>query len=382
MLAVLAVLALVIFLGGELFAFATSDRGRVLLYRHLHVGDRAQLVRILAGRVREGLADARLPAGAWHEDVTAGPNGGTPRWRIDLQPDGAPLQVNYAITQAIERGGAQVLSGREESGEGGALTVRLAIGFPGRVLHEVVIARPGRVRHEDEPPAPIRIALVLVGAGDEPALTRTLLERDEPFALAVTGIADGGAALRKAARAHGHEIVLQVAMEPENYPRVNPGPGTLLVSWPAHRIEGALREQLKDAGEVAAVANFMGSFATQDEPFMTAFYRELRRQGVGFLHLQPVPRSVCRSLAANLGVAYDEPDATLDLEAREKKPAALERAWKALLERADKRGRAIVVLRVTPTSAAWLASALEPKARGAVTIVPLTSLVHQPARSE
>ncbi len=382
MLAALAILALVIFIGGEVFAFATSDHGRVLLYRHLHLGDRAQIVRIVAKGVREGLADARLPGTAWREDVAASPAGGTPHWRVDLQPDGAPLQVNYAVTQAVERAGAQVLSGREDAGEGGALTVRLAIGFPGRVLHEVVIARPGRVHHEDEPPAPIRIALVLVGAADAPDAARELLARDEPFALAVTGIADGRAALRKLARAHGHEVVLQVAMEPENYPRVNPGPGTLLVSWPSHRIEGSLRDQLKDAGDVAAVSNFMGSFATQDEPFMTAFYRELRKQGVGFLHVQPVPRSVCRSLAANLGVAYDEPDATLDLEARESKTTALERAWKSVLDRAEKRGRAIVVLRVTPTSAKWLAAALEPKARGAVTIVPLTSLVHQPSRPE
>ncbi len=91
---------------------------------------------------------------------------------------------------------------------------------------------------------------------------------------------------------------------------------------------------------------------------------------------------MCRSLAANLGVAYDEPDATLDLEARESKTTALERAWKSVLDRAEKRGRAIVVLRVTPTSAKWLAAALDPKARGAVTIVPLTSLVHQPSRPE
>ncbi len=377
LLAALAGLALAVFLGGELFAFVTSDFGRVLAWRYLHIGDRAQLVRITGKRVHEGLAAARVPEGAVHESITPGPDGGTPFWQVDLPPDGAPLQVNFAVTEAVRRGGAEVLSARERPGPEGALAVRMEVGVPGRVLHELLVTRPGRPRHEPEAALPVRIALVLTDAGDDANDARALLARPEPFAVAVPSLGTGRAALRRQARAGGHEIVLQVPMEPENYPRINPGPGTLLVSMSAGRIERALRGAIDEAGGVVAVSNLMGSFATQDEPFMTAFYRELRRRGLPFLHVTPVPRAVCRDLAARVGVAYDEPDAELDLVAREPKPAALERAWKAAIERAQRRGQAIVVLRVTPMSAAWLERALAPKALAGVTLVPLSSVAHR-----
>jgi polysaccharide deacetylase 2 family uncharacterized protein YibQ len=376
-LAALAALALVLFAGGEFFAFATSDLGRVLTYRHLHIGDRAQLVRITGKRIREGLAAARVPAGAFGETVAARPDGGTPVWQVDLPPDGAPLQVNYAITEAVRRGGARVLSASETAGADGALSVRLLVGVPGRTLHEVRIRRPERVIRAADEPRPVRLALLLVDIADDAKIARALLARHEPFAVAIPALGEGRAALRRAARAGGHELVLQIPMEPENYPRVNPGPGTLLVSMTARHIENTLRGNVEEAGDVIAVSNLMGSFATQDEPFMTAFYRELRRRKLPFLHVGAVPRSVCRELAASVGVAYDVPDAYLDREAREKKPAALERAWKAALARAQQRGAAVVVLRLTPTSAAWLDHALSPKALGAVTLVPLSSLLHR-----
>lgn len=378
-LAALAALALVLFLGGELFAFATSDLGRVLLYRHLHLGNRAQLVRITGKRVREGLAAARVPATGYREGVAAGPDGGTPVWQVDLPPDGAPLAVNFAITDAVQRGGGVVLSARETSGLDGAQTVRMLLGVPGRKLHEVLISRPAHVKRTEEEVAPVRLALLLVDVGDDPALARSLLARPETFAVAVPALGDARGSLRKAARAGGHEVVVQVPMEPENYPRVNPGPGTLLVSMTARHIAGGLQADIEEAGDIVAVSNLMGSFASQDEPFMTAFYRELRRANLPFLHVGAVPRSVCRELAAKVGVPYDEPDAYIDREAREQKPAALERAWKAALLRARARGRAIVVVRMSPTSAAWLDHALTPKALGAVSLVPLSSLVHRSA---
>lgn len=378
-LGVLAALALTVFLVGELYAFLTSDFGRVLTYRYVHLGDRADIVRIVGKHVHAGLASARVPHAAVREEVVATAGGGTPRWHVELPRDGSPMQVNYEVTTAVEHGGAMLLSGNETSGEGGAQEVTLVIGFPGRPLQELVLSRPGRLRHEEPAPQPhARIAVVLYGLGENSALARSVLARQEPFAVAVPAAGSGHETLRKAAREAGHELVLQVPMEPEKYPRVSPGPGTLLVTMSPRRIQKELHDDLEEAGEVVAVANLMGSLATQDEGFMTAVYRELRRANVTFLHIQPVPRAVCRSLASTLGTAYDEPNATLDAEARMTKPLALERAWKEALARAEARGHAIVLVRVTPLSAAWLGEALSPRGLGGATLVPLSSIIHRP----
>ena len=84
------------------------------------------------------------------------------------------------------------------------------------------------------------------------------------------------------------------------------------------RATGTVRRWLDQSGPVVGVANHMGSLATQDMTLMGAVYRELRRRHLPFVHVQPAAGAVCRPLAAEMGVIYDEPDAVLDAEARAK----------------------------------------------------------------
>src|SRR5262249_54996796 len=180
--------------------------------------------------------------------------------------------------------------------------------------------------------------VLFASAEDEPLLVAACGRREE-LAVGVAATGGGKPATLRVARARHHEVVLFMPMEPENYPRVNPGPATLLVNMSPGKIEQAPRHEIELAAPVVAVANLMGSFATQDEPFMTAVYRELRRQGLPFLHVGAVPRAVCRPLAARVGVAYDEPDVTIDGDARRGDARALDRAWDAALDHARWRGR-------------------------------------------
>ncbi|HEV2105260.1 MAG TPA: divergent polysaccharide deacetylase family protein [Candidatus Eisenbacteria bacterium] len=382
MLGALVGLALLLFLAGELVAWLASDPGRLALYRHLRLGDRAHVVRIVGDRIARGLALAGVPRERVQESVLGGPGAPGPavRWRVDLPPDGAPLKLNYAVTRAVEEGGAAVLSGRERPGETGALVVTLLVGVPGRPTHELEIVRAGRPRREPgEPVADARLALVLLAAPEDAAQLERVCARPEPFAVAVVaGAAEQDAELR-AARAGGHAIVLLLPMEPANYPRVDPGPHTLLVSMSPGKVAAAVRRELQAAHGAIAAANLMGGFATQDETFMRAVYGVLHDEGVSFLHLDPVPHAVCKPLAARLGVAYDTPDVTLDAGTRRPDLKALDRGWSAALAHARARGRSLVVLRVTAASAAWLERALAPKRLAGVRVVPASALLHRPA---
>lgn len=380
-LGLLVALALLLFGGGELWSFVRSDTGRFFLWRHLHLGDRAHAVRIVGRHAREGLAAAGIPAAQVREEVVPAGRGPAVRWRVELPRGGSPTQVNFAVTQAVEKLGAEVLAGREERGKDGAVTVTMTLGLPGRPTHELVVVRPG-VPAESEEAHESRVAIVLFGLADDPASAKALLGRTEPFAVIAPAIGNEREALTKLAHASNRELVLQVPMEPEDYPRANPGPGTLLVNMPAGRIGRLTREYLDQAGGVAAVANLQGSFAAQDEPFMTAFYRELKREGVSFLHLSPPSRSVARTVAANLGVAYDEPDAILDDETRAKTTKPLERAWDATLDRTRSKHQAVVLLRATPTSVRWAREALTAKKLGDARIVPLSTVLHRMAKGE
>jgi polysaccharide deacetylase 2 family uncharacterized protein YibQ len=378
-LGVLAAAVLLLFLAGELLAWVASDSGRLALWRYLGLGDRAQAVRIVGSRIEQGLERAGIARGAVVSRPEGGP-GPALHWQVTLPRDGAPLLVNHLVTRAVEGGGAVVLSGRERVREDGALVVSLVVGVPGRATHALDIVRPGRL---DEPEAHVaaRVAVLLYAAADDESLLVVACARRETFAVGT--VATGGAkgATLRAARKYGREVVLFMPMEPENYPRVNPGPATLLVSMSAGKIEQALRREIDMARPLVAVANLMGSFATQDEPFMTAVYRELRRANLPFLHVAGVPRAVCRPLASRVGAAYDEPDATFDAEARHADLKQLDHDWSEALAAARKRGTALVLLRVTTTTLPWLDRAFDPKRLEGLELAPLSTVIRRPTAS-
>jgi polysaccharide deacetylase 2 family uncharacterized protein YibQ len=368
--------ALLLFLAGELFAWATSDSGRLAVWRYLHMGDRAHAVRIIGKRIQKGLERAGVPASAIGSEPRAG-DGPSLVWNVPLPRGAAPLLVNHLVTTSVEAGGARVLSGRETATANGGLTVTLLVGVPGRPTHEVRLVRAAKPEGE-APREAARLALLLIASEGDDSLLVAACARGEVFSVGATATGGARSAPLRAAHERKREVVLFMPMEPENYPRVNPGPATLLVNMPAGRIGQSLRREIELASPVVAVANLMGSFATQDEPFMTAVYEELRRSQLPFLHVGAVPRAVCRPLAATVGAAYDEPDFVIDGEARRGDTRSLDRAWAEALERARTRGHALVLMRVTRISAPWLARALEPKRLAGVELVPVSAVIRRP----
>ncbi|MCE9627780.1 MAG: divergent polysaccharide deacetylase family protein [Candidatus Eisenbacteria bacterium] len=373
---VVVVAALLLFLAGELFAWATSDYGRIVVYRWLHVGDRPQAVRLVGKSIQKGLERAGVPATALEQKVVEGPDPQV-RWIVTLERDGAPLLVNHAITRAVEAGGAQVLSGRESPGKDGELAVTLMIGVPGRPTHRLDIVRPARP-DEDAPRETGKLALLLFAAAEDESLLVAAAARSEVFAIAAPATGAGKSPVLRIAHEKKREVVLFMPLEPENYPRVNPGPATLLVNMSSGQIEQRLRREIDLAAPTIAVANLMGSFATQDEAFMKAFYEELKRAHLPFLHVNGVPRSVCRALASRVGAAYDEPDVMLDAETRRGDAKALDKAWSAAVTRAHERGSAIVMLRINKRSAPWLERALTAKRLEGVELAPLSTVIRRP----
>jgi polysaccharide deacetylase 2 family uncharacterized protein YibQ len=369
---------LLLFLAGELLAWMRSDSGRLAVWRHVHLGNRAHAVRIVGSLIQRGLDRAGVAPGAIASRAEGG-SGPSLRWRVTLPPDGAPLQVNQLVTRAVEAGGAAVLSGRERTDKDGAFVVTLVIGVPGRPTHALDIVRPYQAEASARP---ARMAVLLFASSEDEPLLAAACARREVFGVGVIATGASKPPTLRAARDHHREVVLFMPMEPENYPRVNPGPATLLVSMSPGRIEQSLRREIDLARPVVAVANLMGSFATQDEAFMTAVYRELRHQDLPFLHVGAVPRAVCRPLAARVGAAYEEPDGMIDADARRGDDKSLDRAWAECTDRAKEREQALVLVRVTPISAPWLERAFSAKALAGVELVPISSLVRKPGTGQ
>ncbi|MDP4002243.1 divergent polysaccharide deacetylase family protein [Methylobacterium sp. NEAU K] len=147
----------------------------------------------------------------------------------------------------------------------------------GRVRALDVYARP------EEPGIGPRIAILVTGLGVGQAATAGATVRLPP-AVSLAFLPYGGEAERAAARARdaGHEVFLQLPMEPFDYPDSDPGPQALLTALKGPENADRLAWSMARFPGYVGVANFMGSKMMADPTFEPAL-REIGARGLGFL---------------------------------------------------------------------------------------------------
>lgn len=135
-----------------------------------------------------------------------------------------------------------------------------------------------------DPNAPT-VALVIGGMGLNRAVTEAAIDRLPPeVALSFAPYARDLQSWVDRARAAGHEVLIELPMEPFDYPNNDPGPHTLLAdaAWPEN--ERRLLWVLSRVGGYYAAANYLGARFTTAETPMGAVLAELERRGVAYLH--------------------------------------------------------------------------------------------------
>ncbi len=223
-----------------------------------------------------------------------------------------------------------------------------------------------------DPGAP-RVVLVVGGLGLSQTGTQNAIEAlPEDVTLA---FAPYGGSLQRwvdKAREGGHEVLLQVPLEPVDYPQQDPGEHTLLVSADRRSNEDNLRWVLGRATAYAGVMNYMGARFTSEDKALLPFLGEIGERGLFYLDDGSSPRSVAGRIGEALQVPVVSADMVLD---RDRSPDAIGRELAALEALARSRGVAVGVASAFPASvealAAWAQGA---EARG-VEIVPASAAV-------
>ena len=115
------------------------------------------------------------------------------------------------------------------------------------------------------------VAIVVGGLGVGAAKTADAIMKLPPaVTLAFTPYGADPTKLAERARAQRHEILLQVPMEPFDYPDNDPGPQTLLTSLPPEQNIDRLYWHLSRFQGYAGIANFMGArFVATDAVMQT-----------------------------------------------------------------------------------------------------------------
>jgi polysaccharide deacetylase 2 family uncharacterized protein YibQ len=218
-----------------------------------------------------------------------------------------------------------------------------------------------------------RIAIVVGGMGMSQTGTQAAIEAlPEDVTLA---FASYGSSLQRwadKAREEGHEILLQVPLEPAGYPDVNPGEHTLLVTPDRHGSRQDLHWNLGRMTAYAGVMNYMGGRFTASDEAMLPFLGEIGERGLFYLDDGASPQSRAVGVGEAMHVPVLVADATVD---RGRTAEAIEAGLRELEGIAYDRGFAIGVASAFPASvdaiALWAQAA---EARGFV-IVPATALL-------
>lgn len=145
-----------------------------------------------------------------------------------------------------------------------------------------------------------RISIVIDGLGLRKAATETAITTLPPtISLAFSPYGEGLTVRVRAARAAGHEVLLMLPMEPQDYPKNDPGPHAMLTSLKPTENITRMHWVLSRFTGYVGVVNEMGSKFTASEEAMTPILKELKSRGLLFMDARSSQYSVAGKLARN-----------------------------------------------------------------------------------
>jgi uncharacterized protein len=179
------------------------------------------------------------------------------------------------------------------------------------------------------------------------------------------------------ARRDGHEIILQVPMEPLDYPESDPGPHTLRSAEGAAENEDRLQWLMSRFTGYVGLTNFMGDKLMGSASAYSPILSELARRGLLFLDDGLAKRSLTGELATRAGL----PAATADrvVESGSAAPA-LRTTFSEIEGIAREKGRAIVTIPALPANIEMVAQWHKELAKKGLVLAPLSAIVLQPKR--
>ncbi|MET0709128.1 MAG: divergent polysaccharide deacetylase family protein [Tardiphaga sp.] len=215
------------------------------------------------------------------------------------------------------------------------------------------------------------IAIVIGGLGVGAAKTTdAIMKLPAAVTLGFTPYGSDPGRLVERARAQRHEILLQIPMEPFDYPDNDPGPQTLLATATAEQNLDRLLWHMSRIQGYVGIANFMGARFIGTDAAMQPVVRDAGRRGLALFDDGSTPRSVAGAAAEGAAMPFARADLSIDAMPAS---ADIDKALARLESLAKERGYAVGTASALPISieriSAW-AKSLE--SRG-VMLVPLTT---------
>ena len=236
-----------------------------------------------------------------------------------------------------------------------------------------VYARPVTGSAKPGPGQPARIAILISGMGlSEVATTQAINSLPGAVTLAFGPYGRNLPGWVRKARDKGHEVMLQVPLEPFDYPDNDPGPHTLLTSLsPEENIKRLHWVMSRFSGYTGITNNMGAKFAATQDAFLPVL-EEVKSRGLIYLDDGTASGSTAGQIARDLGLDFSVSQIVID---EERNATEIDLALIKLETLAQENGLAIGIGTSLPLTigrvAKWIAAL---KSKG-IEIIPVSAAV-------
>ncbi len=190
------------------------------------------------------------------------------------------------------------------------------------------------------PPVKAHVAIVIDDWGYSTKNCEYLRSIKSPITVAVLPDLPHSDDVMQCAHEAGQEIMLHLPMEAHNNSDEYPADYLLKTSMSPIKIDRLLDNILDKMPLVVGVNNHMGSKATEDKTVMTTVFKQLKHRGLFYMDSRVTSKSICASLAKQMGLPFASRDVFLD-NINERAP--IQEALEELARIALKHGKALAI---------------------------------------
>lgn len=369
-------LAAVVYVGGR---FVFSPRGRFVMATLVLGGGPDRVRPVLESALARAARDLNLPPPYPQLACEADSAGQLCSTVIGLTPGVSTLQGNAQFTRRLLDLGTVLLSGQEDPD--GTVTLRFRAGSKVRVGLELVPA--ASAYDTTVTPAPGmsevevrgRLALIVDDYGVDRALSRRLAGLPGTLTAAIRPNQADAEAWAAEARQAGMEVMVNLPMEPRDYPTRNPGDDAILVDLSGREIRKRVDHALDQLGPAAGVKTYMGSLAVEDRDVMRALLEELRDKGVFFVDATHSSYSVADELARELDIPHYTVTSISEVDASRRDAATIGIRFDDLVRRCRAKGYAIGIIHAREGTLEVLEGELPGLAREGIVVMGISEVM-------
>lgn len=222
-----------------------------------------------------------------------------------------------------------------------------------------------------------RIAVVITGLGLSGAATETAIQQlPGAVTLAFSPYAKNLDQWMSLARTAGHEVLLDLPMEPIDYPRHDPGPYTLLTSLDPKQNLFKMQWLLSRGTGYVGVTNQMGSRFTTSGSDLEPVIKTMKSRGLLFLDSRASDQSVAAKMAQQVDMPWAVNNRFIDAEASR---PAIDARLAEIEEIAKKSGYAVAMGSAYPVTMERIAAWIPEAEKRGFAIAPVSAIANKQA---